>query len=190
VIAASIQLAAAWTHYGAGVMRAYLHALIHVREVLPWLEPRVYQTHSLRAFWSLFLPWPRLAFALYVACALGILVLAVRLWRSGSPLSVRYSALLFATVLVSPHLTVYDLVILAPAFLLLGDWALAHHEQPFALRIQQLLYLCYPLFLAGPLARITHLQLSVVAMTALFWITWRISSRSFPSAATTFPISS
>ena len=31
-------------------------------------------------------------------------------------------------MLVSPHLTVYDLVILAPAFLLLGDWALAHRD--------------------------------------------------------------
>ena len=86
-------------------------------------------------------------------------------------------------MLVSPHLTVYDLVILAPAFLLLGDWALAQREQLFAPRIQQLLYLCYPLFLMGPLARITHVQLSVVAMTALFWIAWRISSRSMSSGA-------
>jgi hypothetical protein len=72
---------------------------------------------------------------------------------------------------------VYDLVILAPAFLLLGNWALAHREQQFALRIQQLIYVCYLLFLMGPLARTTHLQLSVVAMTALLWISWRISDQ-------------
>jgi hypothetical protein len=29
--------------------------------------------------------------------------------------------------------------------------------------------------LLGPLARITHLQLSVVAMTVLLWMTWRIA---------------
>ena len=125
VMAASIQLAAAWTHYGTVVMRTYLHALTHVREVLPLLEPRLYQTHSLRSFWSLLLPWPRVAFGLYVIGAVAILALAVRVWRSRSSLSLRFSALLFTTALVSPHLTVYDLIILAPAFLLLGDWAVA-----------------------------------------------------------------
>jgi len=64
--AASIQLAVAWLHYGTAVMRAYLNALIHVREVLTLLEPRLYQTHSLRSFWSLLLPWPQAAFRLYV----------------------------------------------------------------------------------------------------------------------------
>jgi alpha-1,2-mannosyltransferase len=184
VLAASIQLAATWMHYGTVVMRSYLYALVHVREVMPLLEPRLYQTHSLRSFWSLLLPWPRVAFGLFVVGAVATLVLAVRVWRSGSSLSVRFPALLLATVLVSPHLTVYDLVILAPAFLLLGDWAVVKCEQMFAIRIQQLLYLCYPLFLMGPLTRITHLQLSVLAMTGLLWITWEISSRGLPSVPT------
>ena len=181
VMAATIQLAAAWLHYGTVIMRTYLHALTHLREILPLLEPRLYQTHSLRSFWSLLLPWPRVAFGLYVVTAVVILALAVRVWTSNSSLSVRFSALLFATVLVSPHLTVYDLIILAPAFLLLCDWAAVQCEQVLAPRIQQFLYLCYPLFLMGPLTRITHLQLSVMAMAALSWITWRLSSRSAPS---------
>jgi alpha-1,2-mannosyltransferase len=190
VVAGSIQLAAAWTHYGTEVMRTYLRALRHVEDVLPMLEPRLYQTHSLRAFWSLLLPWPHVAFGLYVLSAVAILVLAVRVWTGRSTLSVRFSALLFATVLVSPHLTVYDLVILAPAFLLLGDWVTGLSEQVFAPRIQQLLYLCYPLFLMGPLTRVTHLQLSVGAITALLWITWRVSPRALSSAQITFPLSS
>ena len=190
VMAASIQLAAAWTHYGSEVMSTYLGALRHVEGVLPLLEPRLYQTHSLRAFWSLLLPWPRVAFALYAVSTVAILVLAVRVWRSRSALTVRFSALLLATVLVSPHLTVYDLVILAPAFLLLGDWAVVDREQMFAPRIQQLLYLCYPLFLMGPLTQVTHLQLSVPAMTALLWTIWRVSSREVSSPPTTLPVSS
>ena len=172
---ACVQLGVAWTHYGTEVMRTYLHALMNVREVLPLLEPRLYQTHSLRSFWSLLLPWSQMAFGLYVVSALGVLALAVGCWRSGASLEVRYSALLLATVLVSPHLTVYDLVILAPAFLLLADWFLAHRDS--APWIAPLLYACYPLFLLGPLARITHLQLSVVAMTALLWMCWRVGER-------------
>lgn len=178
VIAASVQLAAAWMHYGSEVMRTYLGALQAVGDVAALLEPRLYQTHCLRSFWLMLLPWPRVAFGLYVFSALAVLALAVRIWRSGSPLSVRFSALLLATVLVSPHLTVYDLVILAPAFLLLGDWAVAHHEQLDAAWIQELLYLCYLLFLIGPLARFTHLQLSVVAIAALLWICARMQPPS------------
>ena len=167
VMAAVLQLSVAWMHYGSEIMRNYWHTLTHVEEVLPLLEPRLYQTHSLRSFWSLLLPWPRVAFALYAISALAVLLFAIRVWKSGSPLSLRYSALLLATVLISPHLTVYDLIILAPAFLLLGDWALSHGDDESAPLLQQLLYFCYPLFLIGPLARMTHVQLSVVAMAAL-----------------------
>jgi hypothetical protein len=171
--AGSVQLATAWMHYGSDVMRTYWHALTHVREVLPLLEPRLYQTHSLRSFWLLLLPWPQVAFAFYVVSAFGVLALAVRCWRSGAVLEVRYAAMLLATVLVSPHLTVYDLVILAPAFLLLADWTLAHRDS--AQTVSLLLYSCYPLFLLGPLTRVTHLQLSVIAMTALLWICRRVA---------------
>ena len=177
LVSASVQLAAAWMHYGTEVMRTYWHALLHVGDVLPLLEPRLYQTHSLRSFWSLLLPWPHVAFAFYVVGALGVLALAIRCWQSGASLEVRYATLLLATVLVSPHLTVYDLIILAPAFLLLGEWALVHCESRVAGLARLLLYLCYPLFLLGPLARVSHLQLSVLAMIGLLWITLQIGEQ-------------
>ena len=47
----------------------------------------LYQTHSLRSFWSLLLPWPRVAFALYAVSTLAVLLFAIRLWKSESPLS-------------------------------------------------------------------------------------------------------
>jgi hypothetical protein len=176
--ATSLQLAVAWMHYGSEIMRAYWRALTHLHDVLPFLEPRLYQTHSLRSFWSLLVPWSRFATALYVVSALCALVLAAQSWKSKAPLGTRYAALLLATVLVSPHLTVYDLVILAPAFLMLSDWATSHKENSFVPQIRMLLYGCYPLFLLGPLARITHLQLSVVAMAGLLWINWRICQKN------------
>jgi len=173
VASALSQLAVGWLHYGTQIMQDYLRALMHLRDVLPLLEPRPYQMHSLRSFWLLLLPWPGVAFGLYVATALLVLAIVVRCWQSKAPAEIRFSALLFATVLVAPHLTVYDLAILAPAFLLLGGWALGHAGWSFAPSVQVLLYLCYPLFLLGPVARVTHLQLSVVAMAALMWICCR-----------------
>jgi hypothetical protein len=170
ISAAAAQLALAWAHYGTFVMRSYLQALSRIREVARLLEPRLYQTHSLRSFWSLLLPWPGIAFAFYVVCAIAVLVIAIQCWRSRAPLNSRYSVLLLASVLVAPHLTVYDLVILAPAFLLLGDWAIQTPAPPLAPAAQVLLYISYPLFVLGPVSRFTHVQLSVLVMTALVWI--------------------
>jgi hypothetical protein len=180
IITTSAQLGIAWLHYGTGVMRQYWQALQHVRQVMPLLEPRPYQMHSVRAFWDLLLPWPSASLALYLLSSLIILYLTVRCWRRGAALQIRYSALLIATVLIAPHLTVYDLVIVAPAFLFLADWTIATRS-PI---VGWLLYFCYALFLVGPLVKLTHVQLSVPAMWALLWICYRTAESSFlPQAA-------
>lgn len=181
IIAASLQLGIAWWHYGTAVMRNYLYALTHLRGVLSPLEPRLYQTHSLRSFWLMLLPWSSASSAvwgLYFVSAVAALLMLLLCWRSRAPLVLRYSALLVASVLVAPHLTVYDLVLLAPAFLLLADWALSCSNQPLAAATLVLLYLCYPLFLLGPLTRFAHLQLSVVALFGLLWLLQRAAAQA------------
>jgi hypothetical protein len=167
VLSALAQLSIGGLYYGTAVMKEYLRALIHIRDVIPMLEPRPYQMHSLHAFWSLLIPWPLPASFLYVLTSVALLGVAARCWRSYAALELRYSALLLATVLVAPHLTVYDLLILAPAFLLLTDWAILNSAASSSPNMRNLMYLCYPLFLLGPLARFTHLQLSVVTMVGL-----------------------
>ncbi len=184
VLAAIAQIAVGWLHYGNEVMSAYWRTLAAVQQIMPILEPRPYQMHSARAFWSLLIPWPRTSFGLYLLSAIVVLALATRCWKSSSSLSIRYSALLLATVLVSPHFTVYDLVILAPAFLFLADWLGNNDASPLKHSTRWLLYACYPLFLLGPLAQITHLQLSVPAMIWLLWICYRIADCRFSLQAT------
>ena len=172
LLAAVAQLSIGWGYYGTSVMRDYFERLMHVREVMPQLEPRLYQMHSLRAFWTLLIPAPQAAFWIYAISAVFVLWVTLRCWKSGTDLRLRYSALLIATVLVAPHLTVYDLVILAPAFLLLADWAKAHRlSLPW---LGPVLYACYILPLAGPLARWMHVQVSVVAMAWLLWMICRV----------------
>jgi len=169
ITAAAVQLAAAWLHYGSSIMQNYARALRHLREVMPLLEPRPYQMHSLRAFWSLLLPWHDVAFGAYLMTAAAVLALAVSSWRRQASLEIRFSVLSLATVLVSPHLTVYDLVVLAPVFLFVTDRILEPSSQPLRW-LPALLYACYPLFLLGPLAQFTHLQFSVIAMATLLWL--------------------
>ena len=152
--------------------------LLHVRGLWPDLEPKIYQTHSLRTFWSMLIPWPALSFGLYLVSAAVVVGLTIACWRRGESvaLSLRYAMLLFATVLVAPHLTVYDLVILAPAFLLVADWLAAQAVTSATRRLGTLLYLAYMLPLIGPFARWTHVQLSVVAMAAAVYGIWQICS--------------
>ncbi|PYX26075.1 MAG: hypothetical protein DMG87_00445, partial [Acidobacteria bacterium] len=96
ISAAAAQLALAWAHYGTSVMQSYLQALSRIPNVAPLLEPRLYQTHSLRSFCSLLLPWPGVAFAFYMVCAIAVLVIAIQCWRNRAPLKLRYSVLLLA----------------------------------------------------------------------------------------------
>jgi hypothetical protein len=98
-------------------------------------------------------------------------ILAAAVWKSSAPLSLRFSALTLAAVLVSPHLFVYDLLVLAPAILLLADWTLTNPHHPHSAAL--LTYLAFILPLFGPLSRWTHLQLSVPVFAALLWLLFR-----------------
>jgi hypothetical protein len=182
LLSASVQMAVAWTYYGPDSLRSWLQTLSHLRSVLPLLEPKLYQTHCLRTFWTMLLPWPQLAFAFYIVTALLTLALATRCWQSTLSLPLRYSALLLATVLVAPHLTVYDLVILAPAFLLLSNWIAIQPDDRTTPQLKLLLYLAYALPLLGSLARWTHLQLTVPVMLAILYVLFQLGEGSRPQS--------
>jgi hypothetical protein len=126
------------------------------------------------------IPWPTTSLALYLVSAVLVSALTIACWRGRTPLSLRFSALLLATVLIAPHLTVYDLVILAPAFLLLSDSILAPPDFLEAPQLKLLLYLAFVLPLSGPLARWTHVQLSVPVMTAVLYLIWKIRRQPTP----------
>jgi alpha-1,2-mannosyltransferase len=179
LLSAAAQLAVGVLYYGIAPLRQWLTTMRNVRSVLPLLDPRPYQTHCLRTFWSMLIPSGGVALGLYGISATLTLWLTISVWRRpGTALNLRFSSLLLATVLVAPHLTVYDLVILAPALLLVSDWLIAEPPHPSAGALGMLLYLVYMLPLVGPLTRWTHVQLSVVAMMASVWMMWRISRQA------------
>lgn len=177
VVSALLQLAAAWAFFGAEVMAAYWDSVRRVGEISHLLGAKVFQMHSINAFLGLLLPWPRVVFALYLVSAAAVIAAALYVWRMSAPLSLRYSFLLLATVLASPHLNVYDLVVLAPALLMICDWTLAHRANPSSKQLQVMLYLVYALPLAGAAAQFTHIQLSVLATTVLAGMLLRVVTR-------------
>jgi hypothetical protein len=179
IVSAAAHLLAAWIYYGPGPFGDWTHVLLNIPTLLPLLEPRIYQTHSLRTFWAMLIPWPSVSLALCLITSTLVAALTVICWRSHIPLSLQFSALLFATVLLSPHLTVYDLVIVAPAILLISDRLVGDNlDRTIAASLKLLLYLAFLLPLFGPLTRWTHFQLSVPVMFAILYEIWNLGRQS------------
>ncbi len=128
------------------------------------------QMHSLRSFWTLLIPSPQVALALYALTSLIVIGVAAAIWRSQSVLSLRFAAITLAAILVNPHLFIYDLLVLAPVLLLIVDWSLAAPQAVSTPRLLAFSYLAFILPLFGPLSRWTHLQLSVIVFVAILWM--------------------
>ena len=172
-LSAAAQLIFTQLYFGSAVMRSYFDTLFHPSRWIATAELGLapIQMHSLRAFWSLLIPWPEISFALYALTSCTAIALAVAIWKSPRPLPLRFSALTLTAVLVNPHLFVYDLLVLAPVLLLLANWALTHGS----IAIRVLLYLAFVIPLLGPLSQWTHLQLSVPIFAALLWQIQKLS---------------
>jgi hypothetical protein len=184
-ISAGAQLALTSIYFGPAVMRAYFTRLLHSagNPVTTELSFSAIQMHSLHTLWELLIPWPRVVWMLYIVSSLAVIWMAAAIWKSSSALSVRFSSLILAAVLVNPHLYIYDLLALAPALLLLADWALSNTQHPSTPALCLLLYLAFILPLFGPLARWTHVQLSVIIFIALMWWLYRFTTRGHKLAS-------
>lgn len=178
LISATTQIGLTWLYFGTSIMRSYFDMLLHVSRWIGVAElaQAQAQMHSLRSFWLLLAPWHSVAFLLYALSSIFVLALAAASWRSHGALALRFSSLIFAAVLINPHLFVYDLLVLAPALLLTVDWALGRADHPLCATIKVLAYLSFLLPLLGPLTVWTHFQLSVpvfVALQIALWISLR-----------------
>jgi Glycosyltransferase family 87 len=182
ILSGAAQLAFTRLYFGPTVVHAYFTMLRHTARWIDTAELSLapIQMHSLRSFFSLLIPSPAIASALYVLSSICVVWLASRVWKSQSPIALRFSALTLAAALVNPHLFIYDLLVLAPVFLLLTDWTLKNSQHPAKPTLDVLLYLAFLLPLFGPLARWTHLQLSVIAFAALLHTLRRLQSSEVP----------
>jgi len=171
LLSSAAQLAFARIYFGADVMRAYGEMLRHAANWIDLAELPFasIQMHSLRSFWSLLIPASHAAFAFYALSSVAVIWITAMVWKSALPRPLRFAALTFAAVLVNPHIFIYDLLVLAPALLVIGDWCLGKNEPAFVPGIALLAYLAYVLPLFGPLSQWTHVQFSVIAFAVLLW---------------------
>jgi hypothetical protein len=178
---AQVLSAAFWV--GLDGLVRYVDLSLRLPGMLGDLSARPERMHSLRAFWALLSPAPWLVTALYAASAIAVLILGARAWRRQSDPSLRMAVLVLATLLATPYLFVYDLALLAPAWLWLTAAFLRRDLSP---AVGRALYVGYWAPLFAPLAQVTRLQVSVAC---LVWLLVAVSRRP-PALAAGSPMAS
>lgn len=163
VLSVAVQLLLSMAVFGPGVIADYVGVLQRMPELTTLLEPKPYQLHSIRAVTNLLPSW--LGLSLWLVTGAVVTGYTVRLWRGSQPLAIRIGALVLATVLVCPHLTIYDATLLALPLLLFACPALGGSV---ASRLGSSYYLLY-LTLLVPTAALIGIQLSVFVMIWIFW---------------------
>jgi hypothetical protein len=179
------QLAVGIWYYGDWhVVQEYAAALTRLARDAHAIEPVPEQMHSLRAFWILLLGRTQPALWLYAASAVALTAGVVRLWRPRQFHPLAWSALVVASVLVSPHVTIYDLIVLLPVFILVSDWTLTHADSVYVRPLSLLLSGIFVApFLGASVTSLVRVQLSVVLMVGLVIVLARASADGTPARA-------
>ena len=161
VVSLALQAAAVVLVFGTSVLGDYLAALRSLPAQFALLEPKPYQLHSLRVLTDL-VPAP-VNHGLWGAGVIAVLALTYRAWTSGRPAVQRMAVLIIASVIVSPHLTVYDGAVLAPA--------MAAGMPQLALAGGTVAPLAYGLVVSYlfPTALAVRIQASVLLLGVVFW---------------------
>jgi alpha-1,2-mannosyltransferase len=172
--AVTAQMAIAWIATGSQTLMRYFAEL--------WLlvrDPRLVQTHpselySIRGFVHLLVPYEPVVALCGAAALIGAIVLAARIWSASASLSVRFGELIVLTILASPHLISYDLLLLTIPLLLFADWAAQHQDHRFSAVVPGALVLLYFAPFSGMIvARLIGVQIAVPVMAAVAWMMGR-----------------
>jgi hypothetical protein len=165
------QIAVTWSLLGPSVFSDYVNYVRQFPALVESFQRDPTQTHSLKTLFGLVLPGG-LAVGAYAATASIVLWRMLRAYREASDVGLEMCVLIMASVLVSPHLYVYDAALLLPAlmYVFAKGW---QSTQPLARQSLVGIILLYPAYIF-PFARYTRIQASVVV---LFWLFWTVCSQ-------------
>jgi Glycosyltransferase family 87 len=155
---------------GLDGLHRYWALELSLPRLAPLLATRPEQSHGLKAFWALLVPNQTAVLIVFVVTAAAVLILAAVSWRRVQRASLRMAILVIAITLAAPYLFVYDLTILAPAWLWLTDWYL---DSQVPAGVGRALYLGYVAPLAAPFIPLIRLQPSVLCLAFLLAALWR-----------------
>jgi hypothetical protein len=158
--AALAQLAAVLAWHGSTLMIDYVSRARDVVRAPELFEPKLWQMHNCKGFWGLLIGTGPFGTAVTIASSLGVLYFVVQVWKATRSSHLRIASLVVGSVLVNPHLYVYDLVVLAVPLALTAAWAIEHEDSPPACVLRVLVHTLCWLPLAAPLAAVSRVQLT------------------------------
>jgi len=160
---AALQIAVVAGTFDVSALMDYARFMQRVMTVEHLIEPEPFELHSIRAITRLVPGW--FGTTLWVAASAVVLQRAMIVWRRADSEAVRMAALVLASVLISPHLFLYDATVLALPLLWIAAWvergAGAHTR--LANRFGTLVAGLYAAF-ALPFALLMFVQVSVLFM--------------------------
>ena len=163
-----IQLSAVVGTLGFQALPAYFDTIRRMRQIEEFLEPDAWRMHSVRTITNL-VPG-NAGHVLWFALCAAVIGIVVWVWRTRSALTTRFGMLLLGTVLINPHLFVYDAAVLVMPLLWLG--AMVERERPgWRAAYWHAVYLLFVSYLF-PTARLLYVQCSVLV---LLWMFWRVA---------------
>jgi hypothetical protein len=168
--AALLQMAVAGATLGPAVLVAYLAKIPLVLGSSELFEPKLWQMHNLRGFWGLLLGTGGIGAAITFGSSVVVVYLVFRIWRATVSADVRIAALVLGTVLVNPHLYVYDLVVLGVPLALIVAFALDQKQTDDVRSLTVLVHILCWVPLLSPLAAVTHLQLTTPCLMMLLLV--------------------
>ena len=178
--AAAVQLGIVAATTGLSSLVEYAQFMREVTAAEHLIEPDPFELHSIRSLVRL--APDGLETALWLAASAVVLERTVRVWRSAAPVATRMAVLVIATVLVSPHLFLYDAAILALPLLWLGAWV-EREAATVRDRYWRLVPFLFAAFLF-PIAQLIRVQPSVFV---LFWLLLIVADAIINSRATAVP---
>ena len=165
---AALQIAVVVGTLDVSALMDYVRFMQRVMTVEHLIEPKPFELHSIRALTRLVPGW--FGTTLWLAASAVVLQRTLVVWRRADNAAVRMAALVLASVLISPHLFLYDATVLALPFLWIAAWVGrgAGVRMRLADRFRTLVAGLYAALLL-PIALVIYVQVSVLLMVWMHW---------------------
>ena len=164
LISTGLQAAAVWAVLGADAFRGFASTLGVTADNVDLLESKPIYSHSLRMITRL-LP-NEIGIPLWIAAAVIVLWYTTRVWKSEAPLRVRIGMVVLASVLINPHVIIYDAIVLVLPLVWFAAYVQEESRRAFAGRFWKTVCWLFAAFLV-PTSEAIGLQLSVLLMVWL-----------------------
>jgi hypothetical protein len=170
----AIQLGIGWLAVGSAGLQQYFHQLWTLAGNLHLIQIYPSEVHSLRGGLQLLIDSaPVLRVLGFLGLCL-VMTAAVRSWLAAAPASLRLGAVMVATVLASPHLLTYDLLLLTLPVMAGADWIVRNRSHRWTPMLILALSATYFAPFSSNIARLIPVQLSVLVLVSVLWLLYTI----------------